>query len=345
MNIEKLLSVYKTKTITEKELKEAIKGSYEEVVEKVTQLVAGNLLQPVVAARTNGRRPALYNKYRIIRQETDYSNVIERVRLLNPRFDHQAYFNNPELYLRHIKEIEDLSSFLWRHSADLEIPMSINERSLQIWGREKLLKENFSLLNNILKFNDWTLNSLNFYETPEPFFEYIHLNSTKMNVLIIENKDTWYTLRKVMIEQNQNLLFDREIHVLLYGEGRKITRGTGKLEEYNSGMLAGSDNRYYYFGDLDYEGIAIFMDLVKENKNVDIRLCTEIYELMLSESDKIKLPKSKDYRNNNVDLVAFTSLFTAEASIKIRSILNEGRYIPQEIINYQIFTGLMRLGL
>jgi hypothetical protein len=137
MNIEKKLFERKTKTITEKELKDAIGGSYEEIVQKVRQLMADNLLQPVVASRTNGRRPALHNKYRIITPKRDYIDVVEQIKLLHPRFDHQTYFNDPELYVKHRKEIEDLSNFLWRQSEELEMLMSINERTLRIWGREK----------------------------------------------------------------------------------------------------------------------------------------------------------------------------------------------------------------
>lgn len=342
MKIERFLLEHKRKTITEKELNIIIGGNYDEVVVKVRQLADDNLLQPVIASKTNGRRPALYNRYHIIKPEKDYSEAIEQIKLLHPRFDHQAYFDNPELYLTHKNEIDALSNFLWRHSEELELPMSVNERSLRIWGREKLLKENLNLLRGALKFNDWTLNMLNFYETPEPFFEYMHRKDAKMNILVIENKDTWYTLRKIMTEQDNNMILNREYHVLLYGEGRKITRETGRLEEYDREMLAGGKNKYYYFGDLDYEGISIFMDLVNSNKNLDIKLCTELYCLMLSEVNAIELPETKDNRGKDVDVSAFTSFFVPEIGIKIERILKSGRYIPQEVLNYQVFIGLMK---
>lgn len=343
MRIEKILMDYKTKTITEKELKEVIDGSYDEMVAKIKQLVAEDLLQPILASRTNGRKPPIYNKYRIVRPEMDYSNAIERIKLLHPKFDHQAYFNNPALYLKHKKDIEDLSCYLWRSGEELEKPMSINERSLKIWGKEKNLKENYSLLNSVLKFKNQDLTTmLNFYETPEPFFEYIHQKCPEMNVLIIENKDTWYTLRKVMTECNNNMLLGRDYHAILYGEGRKITRAVGRLEEYNKEMLAGSKNQYYYFGDLDFEGISIFMDLANGNKSINVRLCSELYEVMLSESNKIELPESRDKRVNDVDINTFVSYLSPEGNLKARSILDKGRYVPQEIINYQLLTALMK---
>ncbi|HYE12457.1 MAG TPA: Wadjet anti-phage system protein JetD domain-containing protein [Patescibacteria group bacterium] len=340
MKIEKYLLEHKRKTVTEKELIDVIGGEYDDIVNKVKQLLESNLLQPIPASNTNGRRPSLYNKYRILKPEQDYTLIIDQIKLLHPRFDHQAYFNNPELYLRHRTEIEDLSNFLWMDIEELKIPMSINERSLRIWGKEKLLKESYSILNNFIKLNALDLTMLNYYETPEPFIEYIHCKSPEMNVLIIENKDTWFTLRKVMLEQNNNILHGREYHVLLYGEGRKITRGKGKLEEYDSEMLAGSKNKYYYFGDLDYEGMSIFMDLVRTNENIELQLHSELYYLMLSESFNIKLPKSKD--TNCKDFEEFITYLKHQAKTQIRDILNDGRYIPQEIINYQIFTKLLK---
>jgi hypothetical protein len=43
---------------------------------------------------------------------------------------------------------------------------------------------------------------LNYYETPEPFFTYdiAHgdKNTNRRNILVIENKDTWHTLRRIM---------------------------------------------------------------------------------------------------------------------------------------------------
>jgi hypothetical protein len=342
LKIEKFLMEHENKTITEKELKEAIGGNYDEIAATVKQLVANNLLGPVKASGTNGRKPPLYNKYRIVKPEEDYSGAIEKIKLLHPWFDHQAYFNKPQLYLKYEKDIDGLSSYLWSHIEELETPMSINERSLRIWGREKLLKENFTLLNSILKFKDRNINELNFYETTEPFFEYIYRKCHEMNVLIVENKDTWYTLRKVMGRMNRNVLLGREYHVLLYGEGRKITRRRGRLEEYNNEMLAGSSNTYYYFGDLDYEGISIYLDLVKGNENIKIQLCSELYELMVHESDKIELPVSNDKRDKDVDMGMFISGLFPETGLKIKKILGEGRYIPQEIINYKIFTELMK---
>lgn len=127
-------------------------------------------------------------------------------------------------------------------------------------GPEKLLDEHRALVGEVLKFNGLNENWLNCYDTPEPFFEYVHTRSGPMTVLILENKDTWYTFRKLMQDTGKGVIAGTRVDVLLYGEGNKITK-RGALEEYNAGMLrgrAGQAGEFLYFGDLDQEGIRLF---------------------------------------------------------------------------------------
>ena len=47
----------------------------------------------------------------------------------------------------------------------------------------------------------------------------------KMTILVIENKDTWYTVRKLMnAEKGDYFLYGEEIDGLLYGEGNNFVR-------------------------------------------------------------------------------------------------------------------------
>jgi hypothetical protein len=341
MDIERLISEHKTKTITERELRSVISGNYEEAFLVVGRLVGKGLLQPVIASRTNGRIPPLYNRYRISQQAEDYSEEIQRIKLLHPYLDHQAYFDDPGVFSKNKKIIEDLSDFLWRNMDSLNTPMSVNERSFSIWGKEKLLKEKYNMLRSILKFREWDLGMLNVYDTPEPFFEYIHQRKEDMDILIIENKDTWYTIRKLMLELDLNSILGNVYHGLLYGEGRKITRVSGRLAEYEKQLNRNGKNRFKYFGDLDIEGISIYLDLIRANKDTDIVLCRELYEQMLIESEKYELPSTSDKRLNAMDLESFLTVFPQKTRKRILDILRSGKYIPQEILNYRRFKEMM----
>lgn len=335
------LLLYKNKTITLEELiKISTVNDYLELAEQINKYVIESVLEPVIASGKNGRSPALFNKYRILKKEYNYDNDIEEIKKLYSSFNVSKYVKNPEAYTRYKNEIQMLSSFLWKNEESLKCPMSVNERSFQIWGKEKLLKDK-SIINSIFNYNDMDLNLLNFYETPEPFFEYVFSNEGEMNILIIENKDTWFSLRKIMREEKLNNLH-RKYNILLYGEGKKIISRNDRFKEYDI-LLNKSNNSYYYFGDLDYEGIEIYQSLKANNSEIDINLCTELYLLMLLESEKYNLPKTKAGQKK-IDVNLFLENFNNTDKVKILKILNKGLYVPQEILNYQVFLRAMKEG-
>lgn len=303
---------------------------YQEFAVRLIRYTEEGLLTPVKASRLNGRRPALYNKYRIQQPDIDYTDALKNIKLLHPKFDHAKYASQPEVYIKFKSEIDALSRFLWEDEALLNEALSINERSFQIWGVEKLLKEK-SVIKNIFTYNGWSMEMLNYYETPEPFFEYNFSEAEEMNILIIENKDTWFSLRKIMQENGFNRLF-RDYHVILYGEGKKIISKNNRLQEYDN-LLVGQKNHYYYFGDLDYEGINIYEALVAGNEKLEINLCTELYVAMLLKAKSFSLPNTKDGQIKG-NVTRFLTHFNEQNQQEIRNILEQGLYIPQEILNY-----------
>jgi len=179
---------------------------------------------PVKSSKTNGRLPPLFNKYRIIKPQEDYSGYLESIRRLNPHLNIAGYLQRPELYKKHLEIVEGISTYLWFAQDLLEHPMSRKERSFSVWGREKLLDEHLALVREVLKFSGLEENFLNYYDTPEPFFEYYHQRGELRAVLVIENKDTWFTFRKLMQASGKNNISGTEVNVLLYGEGNKITK-------------------------------------------------------------------------------------------------------------------------
>jgi len=199
-------------------------------------MIESGLLSPVKASGSNDRIPPLFNKYRIIKPREDYAGYMESIRRLNPRLNISDYLKRPELYKKHLEIVEGLSRYLWYEAGLLEQPMSRKERSFSIWGREKLLDKQFALVREVLRFNGLEEGWLNYYDTPEPFFEYVHSPTPAMSVLIIENKDTWFSFRKLMQATRKNVIAGIAVDLLLYGEGNKITK-KGALEDYAAGML------------------------------------------------------------------------------------------------------------
>lgn len=333
---------YPKKIIELSEIINQSKNSYEEMAETIRCYVEEGFLLPVKSSGLNGRRPALYNKYKILKPEKDHRESFEKIKLLHGRFDHQYYLAHPEQYERISEEIEALSSFLWSRSEELLEPMSINERSFSIFGKEKLLKSIENQFSSYFRMQGFSFEDLHTYPTPEPFFEYIHPSLKEGQILIVENKDTWYTLRKIMREENKPVVFGIPVKVLLYGEGKKITRQSGRLREYMEEVLGEHQNDFYYFGDLDYEGISIYQEAKEKNPEVNVKLLLKAYEAMLEEKLQKAYPETRDHRTPRADLEGFLANFSEEHQKKILQILEKGRYIPQEILNWSLLKSKMK---
>lgn len=342
-SVEKLFEYGKT-ILTETELQQVIKetdyGLFHHVVET---LVDDGILVPVKSSGLNGRLPPLFNKYRIIKPKEDFSGYFESIRHLNPALNISGYLKRPELYKKHREIVEGLSRYLWYSAGLLAEPMSRKERSFSVWGGEKLLDNHFALVREVLRYNGLGEEFLNYYDTPEPFFEYVHARPEQMTVLILENKDTWFTFRKLMQDTGKNIVAGTPVDVLLYGEGNKISK-CGALEEYNAVMLGGKRGqagRFLYFGDLDREGIRLFFRARGANPNLDIKPFSALYQLMLKLAEGMELPESPDERGVEAPLSDFTSMLGFDRVDVLTVFLEKGRYIPQEIVNYQVVSSIL----
>lgn len=83
---------------------------------------------------------------------------------------------------------------------------------------------------------------------------YIYDRTAPQNVLIIENKDTFYTVRKYMQETGKNEILGKKIGTVIFGSGKKAVSSFRDFEFTAEKYLADSKNRFFYFGDMDYEG-------------------------------------------------------------------------------------------
>lgn len=319
----------------------------------VAELLAEGKLIPVKASGQNGRVPFLANKYRISKSREDYTECLEQIRSLEPTLNIAAYLQKPESYIRQREILEGLSRYLWYHAPLLGQPMSRKERSFSIWGREKLIDEQFALLREVLRFNSLPENFLNYYDTPEPFFEYVHERSLPGALLVIENKDTWFTLRKLLRETGKNCLAGTSLQALIYGEGNKITQpkalGNYAQEMFGREILA--KGKFLYFGDLDHEGIRLYYRTQKANSELRIMPFQALYREMLRLAETRELPPSPDGRQVDVEVREFEKLLglppNGPEAYKLKpqedklAFLRQGQYIPQEILNHQVLAELL----
>lgn len=319
------------KIITVSQLQNHFKiENYLQFVEVVRLQVAKGTLTEVKGSKLNGMEPPLYNKYRVNSKEEDLSNLEEEINYSFPlNFSRDYYGKNLKKYEVDREHIKKLISYFRSSKGELSVLMSINERSFKIWGLEKFLKEGSG--QSILKNLGLSLEDLNIYATPEPFVYFSSNKNKSQRVLIIENKDTWYTMRKLMIEGQQYFLGEA-IDTIIYGCGKNIEKS---LEEYEftveEYLLAPS--KLLYWGDIDFEGIGIYERLKRRyGETFEIKLFKNAYRAMVDLGEKRILPPTSDKQNKNIEDVFLKEM--EPYSYKILQILNQGVYIPQEIISY-----------
>ena len=307
--------------------------NYKDFSEVVEQLVIKDIISPVKTSKLNGKRPALYNKYNILQEKKDYSEHQDE---LKHRLNYQL---NVEFYLKHLDQYKDdrpfvlkLSRFLNDSINLLEVPVSENERSFQIWNREKYLKAEGGkrILNNL----GFTIEKLNIYPTTEPLSYFSIHKNTPQQILILENKDTFYSMRYYLLQSYGNI-FGESIATVIYGRGKDIWKTFNDFTVCVEPYLLCNENKILYLGDLDYEGIFIYEQLYENFKGrFLIYPFIEAYCYMINkcEAEAIELPKSKEGQNKNLKGI-FLNSFSKEYQKKIKDLLESGNYIPQEIIN------------
>lgn len=313
-------------------------NSYRNLYQKVMELMDEGRVKPVKASGINGKKPALYNEYWEIEEAKDTSALIEEL----------SYWFVPTIstdyYLHHLKEYQEdrpwillLNQYLKTEREELKTPQSMNERSFAIWRREKFLKEEQG--KKILKRCGIPLEMLNIYETTEPLAYYVHTRETPQNMLIVENKDTFYSMRKHLLS-GKDEIFGKKIGTLIYGAGKGIYRSFEDFTHCAEPYMREKENKIYYFGDMDYEGILIYEKFVQLfGQHGTISPFGEGYTHMNHKARKIgleNLPFMKEGQNQNISS-EFWNFFGQQETEWMQTLLQEGRYIPQEILSEQDF--------
>ncbi len=295
------------------------------------QLDAG-VLRPVKASGTNGKSPALYREYWVVEKPKDYSALEEELKYgLHPLISVDHYLSHLETYEQDRVWVRMLSDYLKDRRSSLEHQGSVNERSFEIWGQEKFLTKGPG--KKILKRCGLDLSLLNVYETVEPLAYYSYTRQAPQDLLILENKDTFYSMRRHMLGGDSRI-FGMEVGTLIYGGGKRILRSFKDLEICAEPYMREKANRIYYFGDLDHEGVRIYESLARMFEGRwEIQPFCRAYEKMLEKAQRMaQLPQTKEQQERDMSGVFF-SYFSDAVRRQMLKILDKGLYIPQEIIN------------
>lgn len=337
---EKLLSLKKA-TATMQELRQ-LTGLYtdELLFPAVKEAVDSGLLKPFRNAGTNGNlRYPIYEKYHILRQKTDDTELLADIRKLHPLMQKTDHLKkHPAVFQEHRSTLEALSRWLFRRDAS-PVAVSRKERSFEIFGAEKVLDD--SRVRNLLNRLQISADTLCFYDTPAYcFHDYIPKRSDQMCLLISENKDIWFDLRKMLSEYGRSTLWNAVLDGVIYGEGNRICE-EGALTEYTR-FLGVSGVRYLYWGDIDREGLNIAVRLFRNNPELRIEPFRAAYMKMLERAKQFRKVFSDDSRERMEDYASFLNAFEEDERDLLREAMQQNLHIPQEIISFALLLDEMR---
>ena len=333
MDAVRSLHQYGKKTITKAELARLFACPEESrLYALVQQLQAEGLLAPVRASRTNGNAIyPLYLKYKITLPEESFAAEQAEIACLHPLLQSTGYLQQkPAQYQKYRTQLLQLDRYLFSGAGPAEA-ISRKERSFAIFSEEKQLDDRAfcALLEKL----GLTAQVLGYYDTPEYCFnDYIPARKPRMVLLICENKDIWFNLRRRMFEDGASVLLGTPIDGVVYGCGNKVSQ-TGALAAYTA-FLGGAQVQYLYWGDIDREGFQIYLRLKAQNPGLSVALFAPAYARMLHLAAGRPIPDSDDHRALPEDYSAVAAELPAEVRPALLQSLRDNKRIPQEIIPY-----------
>jgi len=230
----------------------------------------------------------IHSKYDVIdnisNKEKDNKTILEISKLNLKNLDY--YFRNQEKYKKHKKYIQVLNDYYMKAQKPY---LTSNELAFKLFNDEKFFENPKSkinlgleiLLNLKMKYEDF-----NCYKTQEPFFYQVKesfFQKKSREILIIENKDTYSTLKNKKICE----VYD----MIIYGEGKKIISSFDLAGEYGINF---NDN-IKYFGDIDSEGFLIYKLFKDKFSSYNIRICRSLYSILLDNFNIDALPRLRNF--------------------------------------------------
>ena len=339
MDVNSKLLAYGKKSITLEDLTDILKveaSDAKTIFDKVSELIDASILEPVKNSGHNGNlRYPLFKKYRILVKAELSEDVEKQMRQLHPALCKSGYLSSHvQEYLKHREVIDCLNAFFFSKKA--REPISRKERSFEIFGREKVLDN--PAVKSLLRHLEISESDLGFYNTPEYcFHDYIPERKNDLTLLICENKDIWFNIRRCMFEDRFKSLFGVAIDGVVYGNGNKVSNKAGALVEYVRFM--GNPNvTFLYWGDIDREGFDIFRRTRDVNDSLNIELFIPGYRKMIERAQSICLEDSPSSKKEGVSFENLFEGFSAEERHFLNRVLEENKLIPQEIIPYTVLS-------
>lgn len=321
---ERLISFLKSRknrTIELRELEQLASGEldYGTFAKAILNLEKKNVLTRVKAHGENNKYPSLALTYRV-NQNNLKQQLYEKLKAarlqLHPSINIEVYFHLPEVeWEKDEPFIHKVNQYITRNGYPTE-KVPAPERSFELVKDEKWITEGGGqvLLERIQVWEQFMIMPVS---DPLMFALNINnINSKEHLHLIVENKTTYQGLLPAL----QESLFSS----LIYGCGKKIVKS---IEQFEYQLpLQMKKHQFFYFGDLDYEGIFIWHLL---SQKIPVLPALPFYEACFNKPYAIG---KQNQRPNQEALTAFLACLKKENQEKLLDMFNHGGYYPQEII-------------
>lgn len=327
--LKQAVSIQSTKTVKLRELERLVDGSaeYDSFFHAVRHLEIEGHLQPIKSQGINNL--GLAYAYRINKQSMR-KQLHEQIRSkqlnLHSLIDLSCYFAQAEEIWKQDQEfINKLHIYLTEKGVPDKKAFS-PERSYELVGDEKWIDEGGgrTFLDRIGVYS-----FLQIVSAVEPLMFAVNpreMNSKEHLHLIVENKSVYAGLSTCLAESPYT--------TLIYGSGKGFLSSIMNLEQQLN--LQGHEHRLYYFGDLDREGISIW-DTLHQRRAAPLALM--FYRALLMK----EFTYGKQYQKQNKQAEdRFISNFLPNEQKKIRQILSEGGYYPQEALKTEELCDIWR---
>lgn len=324
------LKSYKKKTIELYNLESIVSGDteYKEFAEIILDLEQQGVLKRIKAAKTNNKLIPLGLKYTINKGPlmNQYHERLQKKQFeLHSAIRLDTYFKlDPVMYEKDLPFIIKINNYITEKG--LPKMKYIPELSFELVNDEKWIdeKNGKGLLKRI---GLWEKLELNDRIDPVAFaINPLRFNDKVNRHLIIENKTPFLHVMETLEKS--------KYATVIYGQGWKITSSI-KLFEKQLGTE--KKNQYYYFGDLDAEGLSIFDTL---SRIIDVVPADEFYiSLFQKQSYKGKMGQ----RYNQEAIRNFSAYFKSQTYTDlIENNIKSHHYQPQELLSKEEIVQILK---
>lgn len=292
--------------------------SYESFSKMVLELELRDVLLPIKSKGRTGRQLSLALGYRLNRQrlnDTVIATLQHYRRIFHPAINLDDYYNkSKQAFEQDLEALMKIDQYLQTHGFP-ESEQSSPEVSFLLMHDEKWLDEQGGreLLKRVRLYDQFNIRSV-----ADPLSMAINPHQLTASVhrhLIVENKATFHSLLPALVETN--------FSTLIYGQGKAIL---SSINLFDDQFPVGDDHQFYYFGDIDREGIYIWHLLNQKRQMV---LALPFYQACLT---KVQAKGKTHHQVREQALSDFLEVFDETSQHQIASALNSGYYYPQEIL-------------